>query len=109
IPYGYEVDHLCENTSCVNPAHLEAVTPEEHRRRIGHKDLKPLYYTPTVFVPSPEAHRAFAEFLARIDDSLRRYAAMTPQEQRLEDDRRHALHVAVGARCACEPAEKSAA
>lgn len=26
IPVGYEIDHLCKNTLCVNPAHLEAVT-----------------------------------------------------------------------------------
>lgn len=26
IPPHYEVDHLCFNTLCVNPAHLEAVT-----------------------------------------------------------------------------------
>ena len=27
IPRGYEIDHLCKVVSCVNPNHLEAVTP----------------------------------------------------------------------------------
>lgn len=30
IPDGYEIDHACRNTLCINPAHLEAVTPEEN-------------------------------------------------------------------------------
>lgn len=33
IPPGLEIDHLCRNKGCVNPAHLEAVTHTENVRR----------------------------------------------------------------------------
>lgn len=33
IPEGLEIDHLCRVRSCINPAHLEAVTHAENRRR----------------------------------------------------------------------------
>lgn len=33
IPEGLDLDHLCRNRRCVNPAHLEPVTRSENLRR----------------------------------------------------------------------------
>lgn len=33
IPDGFEVDHTCRYKDCVNPWHLEAVSPQVNRQR----------------------------------------------------------------------------
>lgn len=41
IPAGLELDHTCETTLCVNPAHLDPVTHAEHAQRT-HARRRPL-------------------------------------------------------------------
>lgn len=31
VPVGFHVHHKCENSACVNPRHLVALSPEDHR------------------------------------------------------------------------------
>ncbi|GAF84940.1 unnamed protein product [marine sediment metagenome] len=33
IPQGLEVDHICRNTACINPEHLQAITRRENMAR----------------------------------------------------------------------------
>lgn len=92
IPAGLELDHLCLNTSCVNPDHLEPVTGAENLRR-RYEGLVP--EPPRVVEPLP----ALVAFIDRIRESQARYEAMSPDERASDVARRHRLHEAVGCRC----------
>jgi len=72
IPAGWEIDHLCRVTLCVNPAHLEAVTRAENCRR-----------KPTT--------RLTAEIAAGIRAERERLITMTKQGMRVPDGARKAV------------------
>jgi hypothetical protein len=38
VPAGFHVHHKCENSACVNPRHLVALSPEAHRAVHATKD-----------------------------------------------------------------------
>jgi hypothetical protein len=45
IPVELEIDHLCRTPKCVNPDHLEAVTPRENQKRAYRgRDFRGRYY-----------------------------------------------------------------
>jgi len=40
IPEGMQLDHLCRTRNCVNPEHLEVVTPSENTLRQDHAERR---------------------------------------------------------------------
>ena len=44
IPDGLTIDHLCRNTACVNPQHLEPVTLAENISRAPQREVIPAEY-----------------------------------------------------------------
>lgn len=78
IPYGFVLDHLCLNKMCVNPDHLEVVTPAENSRRL-----------------------AGGRWRARVETPRRDYR---PRAQMALDDPRHGTTTGyTGCGCRCQP------
>jgi hypothetical protein len=80
IPTGWQLDHLCRTPACVNPAHLEAISPSAHSRRhwaqhwghrrasqtvIPERQLKPKQ-PPRFVTPKPDHAAANKELQAKL-------------------------------------------
>lgn len=46
VPFGLEIDHWCEVYNCVNPIHLQAITPELNNRYRNHGRVELCYIQP---------------------------------------------------------------
>ena len=60
IPRGMEIDHICCNRVCVNPAHLELVSSRENKVREGSRQthcIRGHKYTPQNTYKDPKGHR----------------------------------------------------
>lgn len=86
IDFPLQCDHLCRNTSCVNPIHLEAVSPRENilrsagvaalRSRQTH--CKSGHLLPSIKI-LPDGTRVRRCETCRISSYRRRYLARSPE------------------------------
>lgn len=106
IPDGYEVDHLCFVRACVNPAHLEAVTPEENKRRAFARKLECVNGHPLPEFTSGQNRYCAPCHAARERKRRARIAAgLRPPVPVLEHQ--HGTQTGYGNGCRCEPCREA--
>lgn len=80
IPPGLQIDHLCKNTKCVNPKHLEAVTQKENIKRQHEKkinmELIKIHYNPSAPVTNWNNIKDIAEEMNEIVNKRQHCLAM---------------------------------
>jgi hypothetical protein len=88
IPNGMHLHHVCRNRACVNPAHLQIITPAEHQkesranRRLGSRNLKLTWDDVREIRNSDESHAALGR---RYGVTLQNIARIRKNETWVED------------------------